>query len=827
MDLPPIGSNKILEIHTESVSIVIKSKKTPTFVDKSMIMSQDSSVDVTCANLKRIKIDSCGIDEEYGESAIQTCVKISTIPLFFEQTDYEVVIQSKDGKSVAFWHENPRLREKVDRVTDENPGLISGIVNFGSNVGFSDFEVLHNGNMHLVVRLEVFPSKISYKEDYKLMIEDISQEIYSAVIDFLQKTYEWVRVGNSGETTPALFFQIISTIFERYMKAAKTIIGSPHHKLAVERRVLPAHKAKKTDLQSQKWLLNHPEYVQKQVNGITASKVLAVRKQITYDTVENQFAKFILKSTVKQIQDFKKRYCATSELVDTEVVKKADTMISAIKRSIATSFLEEVSDYKASQSMSLVFEMAPGYRELYKYYLMLKRGLSVNGDVFKVSMKDTAQLYEYWCFIKLVSIMKKQDYRLFTDDVIKVDKTGVTVTLVKGRASEVKFINPRTGEKISLTYNPAERNTPTVSQKPDNVLTLEKTGAERPYKYVFDAKYRIESRPDEYYPDKNVGPKLDDINTMHRYRDAIVYDSGNASRFIFKKEMFGAYVLFPYANEEKYKEHHFYKSIDTVNIGGLPFLPGATALVEKMLQELVADSDESAFERATLPAGIERRLASVDWNVQDVLVGTFGSIEQFNVNYDKGFYYVPAKVFDTSKLPVRYVALYQSAKMFKEDAGIRYYGEVTTTSVVKRKDISVKMTRNNPDEDYYLFRVREWKALPAPIAVKEEGVKVYNMTNLFLLTHCTYSYELFHIHSEEQYRLLHELKRMFDHTEMNADGNSDPVYQIDDAHSIWVHEGCFEVLNADGERLLEPIRISEFARHPREYFNLIVGKIKE
>jgi predicted component of viral defense system (DUF524 family) len=42
-------------------------------------------------------------------------------------------------------------------------------------------------------------------------------------------------------------------------------------------------------------LLNHPEYVQKQANGIAASKVLVVRKQITYDTVENKFAKFILK----------------------------------------------------------------------------------------------------------------------------------------------------------------------------------------------------------------------------------------------------------------------------------------------------------------------------------------------------------------------------------------------------------------------------------------------------------------------------------------------------------------------------------------------------
>ena len=48
-----------------------------------------------------------------------------------------------------------------------------------------------------------------------------------------------------------------------------------------------------------------------------------------------------------------------------------------------------------------------------------------------------------------------------------------------------------------------------------------------------------------------------------------------------------------------------YRSIDTVNIGGLPFLPGATRLVEKMLGELVADSEESAFERASLPAGIE------------------------------------------------------------------------------------------------------------------------------------------------------------------------------------------------------------------------------
>ena len=62
----------------------------------------------------------------------------------------------------------------------------------------------------------------------------------------------------------------------------------------------------------------------------------------------------------------------------------------------------------------------------------------------------------------------------------------------------------------------------------------------------------------------------------------------------------GAYVLFPYSDEEKYKEHDFYKSIGTVNIGGLSFLPSATNMVREFLEELISDTAESAFERATL-----------------------------------------------------------------------------------------------------------------------------------------------------------------------------------------------------------------------------------
>ena len=128
--------------------------------------------------------------------------------------------------------------------------------------------------------------------------------------------------------------------------------------------------------------------------------------------------------------------------------------------------------------------------------------------------------------------------------------------------------------------------------------------------------------------------------------------------------MFGAYVLFPYKNENEYKSHHFFESIEKVNIGGLPFLPSATGLVTQMLDELIADSPASAFERATLPLGIEEKLARVDWARRDVLVGTFGSTRQFAACLEKNFYYIPKALVGDGDLPVHYVALYQTKNLY-------------------------------------------------------------------------------------------------------------------------------------------------------------------
>ena len=79
------------------------------------------------------------------------------------------------------------------------------------------------------------------------------------------------------------------------------------------------------------------------------------------------------------------------------------------------------------------------------------------------------------------------------------------------------------------------------------------------------------------------GPMEEDINTMHRYRDALVVEQEGP----FERTAYGAYVLFPWNQEEAYENHPFYKSIEKVNIGGFPFLPNATRLVEQFLDHLI------------------------------------------------------------------------------------------------------------------------------------------------------------------------------------------------------------------------------------------------
>lgn len=46
--------------------------------------------------------------------------------------------------------------------------------------------------------------------------------------------------------------------------------------------------------------------------------------------------------------------------------------------------------------MSLVFQMAPGYREVNKKYIMLSKGLALGEGIYQMTPKKLYSLYEIW-----------------------------------------------------------------------------------------------------------------------------------------------------------------------------------------------------------------------------------------------------------------------------------------------------------------------------------------------------------------------------------------------------------------------------------------------
>lgn len=722
-----VSSDKILEAYTENICVIIKSKTHP-FINSQDTEVYPSLLDITAQNLTHIKIDACGIDTYYALPS-KPHVQFDVTPLFFEDAYYEIIIKSNDSKSVSLWHENPDVRESISPITDSDTHIVSGMVSFKNSVGFSELEVFHDEKKVMTLRIEVFPSRIAYKEDYKLMLEEISREIYSEP-----------------------FKKIISDIFDLYIDSAKAVIASPYNGGSPKYCIIAPYKV-----------------------NVNVGKA-------------NRFMDAILNKTTLLL-DKLNRY---------HILRGSDicSYITEIKQLASSPFFKKITENNA---FAPTLDMPLCYHRFYKAYLALKRVLTMSGDIFKLSAGDTAQLYEYWCFIKLVSIIKGLDCQLISGDPIKAGSSGIEISLSKSNESEVKFINPKTGEEILLRYIPS----------PDNVITFEKHRNKTCRKYVLAPRYNFASRHND-----NKAMSSHDINLMYKYKNLTSYRDDTD----IKTETLGAYVLFAHDNEVKFSEQSPHNDTNAV-VGSLPFLPGASEIIEKLTAEFIRDCEPKTIP---LSEELEEALSAADFNSCNVLVGSLGSCEQFADNIAKKYYYVPERNFDISRLPIRYVAIYQSSRLFGEQAGIRYFGEVVKHRRIKRKKIKFPMRKNNGEEWYYLFKIREWKKLEDPIDIKHEGVYEPKYTNIFLLKNCTQSYELFNIRSAEQYRVLYEMKYILNSHQSNVTSLIEPLYRLTNGKLIWLHGDSFDILNKNGEKLSAvPFHISNLKARPKYYFSLI------
>ncbi|WP_173917666.1 restriction endonuclease-like protein [Halobacillus sp. Marseille-Q1614] len=681
-------------------------------------------------------------------------------PIFFENEIYQIVVISKTDKELFFYHEHPLIRKSVSKETVGNLSFLMGQLQFMNEVGLTEFEI-HDKNHTLAhITIELFPTKLDYKEDYQSLLDEISEEIYNLVFHFMKKTFLGASKISSKEPSIVEFYRLLTHYYHRFIQAVQQIERQPHHNLVTEYRSVRGDQLKRMDNVSRRYLRKRPHLFKETAQGIEIGnstkmpeKGLNAKKSLSYDTLENRFVKFMVYRLQEKVQDLilkLEKYSRNNPDADTKVLEQSIKMDLELKAIVQRSFWRQISKLDRSV-LSLVIQMKQGYRDAYMIYLILSQGLTLQGEIFKMSVKDVATLYEYWTYLKMGQILHKK-YIAIDQDIIKIKQKGLFVDLDQSKTAKRTFKHSSTDELITLSFQERHQDPPTVRQKSDIMLTIQKKGHSYDYQYIFDAKYRIDFGPPRTQQ-LTPGPMEADINTMHRYRDAWVYKNDGP----YERHAFGAYVLFPWMDEDNYDNHHFYKSINEVNIGGFPFLPNTTRLVEQFVERLVESSPEDLQHQGILPKGaIEHWESSLE---EKVLVGVVKDARRLAIHKQECFYHIPVKQLSQGWQEAKYIALYikqTEAKESNEPNGITYYGEISNAEIVKRSSITEVPSQSN--QWYVKFHVDYWRNLEETIRPVGYGIRVYAITTMNILKNAKDLPELF-MKSKDELKLWRFLRR--------------------------------------------------------------------
>lgn len=203
-------------------------------------------------------------------------------PIFFEQRSYSLYAKVRGENShdrrLEFDHENVSLRKSVTPLGWYNSKL-SGNLNFRNDIGMSDLIFKLDGQEYLRITIEVYPSKIDYRKDYREILADVTAEVYNLAFDAFRRTYESYSLNGKSDSSPIEFYTIIRKIYREFTIAADMIIARPHHVLQSDHVALPQHKIRRTDNATLRWLERHPEHVTRVAiaNGFAANRTLAVQ----------------------------------------------------------------------------------------------------------------------------------------------------------------------------------------------------------------------------------------------------------------------------------------------------------------------------------------------------------------------------------------------------------------------------------------------------------------------------------------------------------------------------------------------------------------------
>lgn len=528
--------------------------------------------------------------------------------VFFDNAEYPIWVDfNKDVTDAQF---GSMLQSDNDRFTFRKRTL-AGFINYGNDIGKSELNLVYQigkETKRFTLGYEVLSTKLNYHEHWRKIIDDIEQEYRMLSLDYMKRTFHSFTPDTTGETPELIWWSVFAGEQQKFIKACRSIIERPRHRLHGYEVYLRADKLKRVPAHIENELAEHRK---------ETAHLYRVEEQIqSNDTQENRFLKYALGQITRKYESLKERIVSINGLAENKK-KELSEIQASLNHLQRNPFFRTVGRFKGLNQESLVLQRATGYSQVYTTWNLLRRAYSLNDGVYRLQSKDIATLYEIWCFIEVSHIVREQ-LGIRKEDVDhrnRMEMNGVfTWELGKGEHSRILFkkddvelaelvYNPKHTDKENDTISMDKLVVPTVAQKPDIVLQLTKHDLQKDMKmtYLFDAKYRIEGRVNGVDT-----PPEDAINQMHRYRDAIYYKENKDAAL--KKEVIGGYILFPGDGQKTEIEvSKFYKTIDEVNIGAFPLRPKDKEnrdLLVKFIESLIGKASTEILDDSIPQKGL-------------------------------------------------------------------------------------------------------------------------------------------------------------------------------------------------------------------------------
>ena len=587
-------------------------------------------------------------------------------PVFYETALYNISIYLTDVEAT------PCVLHKLKEVTElfsvipvgSHKWLLSAPLSFVNEPGIFKltfkYKPCNKPERTDTFSFRVVSPKLDTKDDYNHILAEINAHYNEIVFQYLTLTLQNLKRGGRSNND-IVWLSIFRNIAKDYEKWVRFIVNKPHLRQTREVRHDHADRIKR-------WTPQMAErFAMVEAEGRLSQEYFRHEEIIhTHNTRENRFVKFTLDRISKRLTSIVATIKAKSatakeadKVADSEIAE-LDGYIGSLRRLANSALLRNLRG-EPLRSESIVLQKRNGYSQVYKYWLLLQKGIELFEGANAIGVRPIWELYELWCFLKM---------RQMTADILGLnfdnpdEITEKPMPMLKpfednNQEHTVEY-HCSDGSMVRLHYQhtysrrTGEVHTATTENRPDIVLTVIKPDGFE-LTYLFDAKYRLrddnklneEDRDELADADGADTPPADAINQMHRYRDAIYYGSDRQTHAA--KEIIGGYILFPgRGNNDSVRKRFFYKSIETVNIGAFPLLPDAsdpsnegTLLFEFLKKILTAprviDHLENAIPQKGLAYHQENRPAPNDL----VLVGYYKT-EQWEAIFNNRLYYVPA-----------------------------------------------------------------------------------------------------------------------------------------------------------------------------------------